>query len=179
MKFNADYSLPIFKYHPEPIKTGAFKTDKIVICECCGKKTAVYYSAPFFAIEEIEFLCPECIKTGKANAKFDGTFQDDCACDEVGDKEKLNELCTRTPGYCGYQQEYWPAHCDDYCAFIGYVGWDEISQIGIEAEITTDLTEKGYPISTIAEHLKIGGSMQGYLFRCLVCNKYRLHIDCD
>ncbi|MBG2802515.1 CbrC family protein [Proteus sp. WDL240414] len=25
------------KYHPEPIKTGAFITDDTVICDCCGK----------------------------------------------------------------------------------------------------------------------------------------------
>lgn len=33
--------LPFFKYHPEPLKTGAFKTDKTVVCDCCGKETKV------------------------------------------------------------------------------------------------------------------------------------------
>ena len=169
-----------FKYHPEPIKTGAFKTDKAVICECCGKETDIYYSNPFFSVEEVEFLCPECIKSGKASEKFDGAFHDSCSCDEVDDEEKLNELCARTPGYSGWQQEYWPAHCDDFCAFIGYVGWDEIRQMGIEAEIEEDLPANcDYPVSVVKQHLRNNGSMQGYLFRCLVCGKHRLHVDCD
>jgi len=171
-------SLPGFKYHPEPIKTGAFKIGEAVVCECCHKATNVFYSEPFFSVDEIEFLCPDCIKSGRAHEKFDGDFQDSHSCDKVSDKEKLNELCTRTPGYCGWQQEYWPAHCDDFCAFIGYVGWNEIQQMGIEKEIEEDISKNSdYPISAVKQHLMINGSMQGYLFRCLVCSKHRLHID--
>ena len=29
----------------------------------------------------------------------------------VDDPEKLDELIHRTPGYSGWQQEYWRAHC--------------------------------------------------------------------
>ena len=173
-------NLPVFKYHPDPIKTGAFRVDETVTCECCNKDTNIYYSGPFYAEEEIEFLCPDCIKSGKASEMFDGTFQDDASCDEVGDNEKLNELYTRTPGYSGWQQEYWPAHCDDFCAFINYVGWREIEQMGITAEIEEDVSASGaYPISFVKEHLSVNGRLQGYLFRCLSCGKHRLHIDCD
>ena len=173
-------SLPVFKYHPDPIKTGAFQTDKIVTCECCDKETSVYYSGPFYSVDEVECLCPECIKNGKASDKFDGTFQDESSCDGISDNEKLNELCTRTPGYSGWQQEYWLAHCDDFCAFIDYVGWREIEQMGIAIEIEEDILSNGeYPISMVKEHLSVNGRLQGYLFRCLNCNKHRLHIDCD
>jgi len=171
-------NLPMFRYHPEPIKTGAFKTGEVVICDCCGGETNVYYSGPFFSIEEIEFLCPGCIKDGKANTKFDSIFQDYDSCDEVSDIEKQNELCARTPGYNSWQQEYWLAHCNDYCAFIGYVGWNEINQMGIEAEIEKDLSaNNSESISHIRQNLKNNGNMQGYLFRCLVCGTHRLHID--
>ncbi len=40
--------------------------------------------------------------------------------------EMLKELVERTPGYHGWQQEFWLAHCGDLCAFIGYVGWNDI-----------------------------------------------------
>jgi len=173
-------NLPVFKYHPDPIKTGAFQTDEIVTCKCCDKETSVYYTGPFYAVDEIEYLCPECIKNGKASDKFDGSFQDESSCDEVSDNEKLNELCTRTPGYSGWQQEHWPAHCDDFCAFIGYVGWNEIEQLGIATEIEEDISANGeYPISMVKEHLSVSGRLQGYLFCCLNCSKHRLHIDCD
>ena len=36
--------------------------------------------------------------------------------------EMLKELVERTPGYHGWQQEF---DCGD-CAFIGYVGWNDI-----------------------------------------------------
>ena len=173
-------NLPFFKYHPEPIKTGAFAMDEVVVCDCCGDETNVYYGGPFYAIEEIEFLCPFCIKSGKASEKFDGAFQDSGCCDKVSDNEKLEELCTKTPGYRGWQQEVWLAHCDDYCAFVGYVGWDEIVKMGLEAEIELDLAANGYfPISEVRQNLENDGSMQGYLFCCLVCGKHRLHIDLD
>ena len=207
-------NLPAFKYHPDPIKTGAFKSDEIVTCECCDTDTSVYYSGPFYAVEEIEFLCPECIKSGSASKKFEGTFQDESSCDDVGDNEKLNELCTiaksmrnsprpsrkcersyaflatggtdfelfryKTPGYSGWQQKYWPAHCDDFCAFINYVGWNDIEHMGIVREVEEDISTNGeYPISFVKEHLSVNGRLQGYLFRCLSCGKHRLHIDCD
>ena len=57
--------LPFFKYHPNPLKTGAFKTGKNVVCNCCGKETDVYYTRPFYSVENIEYLCPECIVNGE------------------------------------------------------------------------------------------------------------------
>lgn len=173
--------VPNFKYHPEPLKTGAFKNDKTVTCECCKKLTDTYYTSPFHSKKMIKFLCPRCISSGLAAKKFDGDFQDSASCEEVNDKEKLNELCCRTPGYIGWQQGYWLAHCNDFCAFVGYVGWNELKQMGIENEIEKDLeyNSHGYDIDDIKECLLNEGFMQGYLFRCLHCGKYRLYVDCN
>ncbi|EFC7612994.1 hypothetical protein CSE53_003500, partial [Escherichia albertii] len=43
--------LPIFKYHPQPLETGAFKQDKTVECDCCEQETSVYYSSPFYCVD--------------------------------------------------------------------------------------------------------------------------------
>jgi len=173
----------VFKYHPDPIKTGAFKTDKSVICYCCEKETDTYYSRPFYSRNKGEYLCPECIKSGKASEKYNGEFQDSTSIEGFSpdpnepstftNEEAIEEVCSRTPGYRGWQQEVWLTHCNDCCAFISYVGWNEIKQMGIEDEVINDLSD--YPISP--EHIVNGGDMQGYLFQCLVCGKYRLHID--
>ncbi|WP_458787851.1 CbrC family protein, partial [Vallitalea sediminicola] len=80
---------------------------------------SIYNVGPFYAIEEVENICPWCIKNGKASEKYDGMFQDDQSCDKVNKEEYLDELVHRTPGYCGWQQEYWLSHCGDFCAFIG------------------------------------------------------------
>ena len=61
-------------------------------CECCGRETEIWYESPFFSVEEVECLCPECIANGSASEKFDGQFQDDCSVDEVSDEDKLDEL---------------------------------------------------------------------------------------
>ena len=133
--------LPQFKYHPKPLETGAFEQDKTVECDCCEQQTSVYYSGPFYCVDEVEHLCPWCIADGSAAEKFAGSFQDDASIEGVefeydeedefaGIKntypdEMLKELVERTPGYHGWQQEFWLAHCGDFCAFIGYVGWNE------------------------------------------------------
>ena len=57
--------LPTFRYHPNPLETGAFEESVDgVTCDCCGQTTHVFYTAPFFAVENIECLCPECIASG-------------------------------------------------------------------------------------------------------------------
>lgn len=171
--------VPIFKYHLNPIKTGAFKTDKTVICDCCKKETDIYYEGPFYSVSDVEYLCPECIASGKAAGKFEGEFQDAASIDSVTDNEKIDELIHRTPGYCGWQQEYWIAHCNDFCAFKGYVLWNDIVKMGLEKEIEETYREdiNGIDFNTVKECLN--GAMQGYLFQCLKCKKHFLYIDCD
>lgn len=67
--------LPLFKYHPKPLETGAFEQDKTVECDCCEQQTSVYYSGPFYCVDEVEHLCPWCIANGSAAEKFAGSFQ--------------------------------------------------------------------------------------------------------
>lgn len=172
-------NIPKFKYHPNPIETEIFKTDKNVNCECCNKETEIYYDGPFYSVTDVNYICPSCIATGKAAEKFNGEFQDPALVDEIHDKEKLEELIYRTPGYVGWQQEYWIAHCNDFCAFMGYVCWKDILKMGLEQEIEETYREdlNGIDIETVKQCLN--GSMQGYLFQCLNCNKHFLYIDCN
>lgn len=172
--------IPFFKYHPNPIETGAFKTDETVVCDCCKKETDCYYDGPFYAVNEVEYLCPDCIASGNAAQRFDGEFQDSESIDEVSDIEKMNELIHKTPGYCGWQQEYWLAHCDDFCAFIGYVSWADIIRLGLEKEISEtyreDITD--IDLETVKQSLN-DSAAQGYLFQCLTCKKHFLYVDFD
>ena len=174
--------LPTFKYHPDPMKTGAFKQGATSKCNCCDKETDIWYQNPFYTeYDSVNCICPECISNGSAAIKFNGEFQDACNVDEVSDPAKLDELVHRTPGYCGWQQEYWFAHCDDYCAFMGYVGWDDLVKMGIDKEIEENYNQdvNGFALSDVKECMINNGSMQGYLFRCLHCGKYMIYVDCD
>ena len=83
--------LPFFKYHPDPLKTGSFQElDEPAVCPCCGEKTPVIYTGPFYAIDEVDGLCPSCIASGAAAEKFDGAFQDSESTDEVDDPDQLD-----------------------------------------------------------------------------------------
>ena len=175
-------NIPKFKYHPDPIATGAFQQGEERVCDCCSKKTNIWYELPFYTSEDdIECICPTCISTGEAAEKFNGEFQDSANVDVVSDSSKLDELTLRTPGYCGWQQEYWIAHCDDYCAFIGYVGWEDLVEMGIDAQIEKNYDKdlNGFDIEDVKECMCNEGSMQGYLFRCLHCGEHFLYVDCD
>lgn len=174
-------AIPSFRYYPDPLRWGDLRNDMTVRCDCCGKKTAVFYDGPFYGAEEIEFLCPRCIASGKAAKKFDGEFIDVESCDMVSNVAKTIELATRTPSYRGWQQECWLACCDDYCAFEGYVTWADIEQMGLADEIRSNWRDDlcMTDADTAAHALTGSGSMRGYLFRCLHCGKHYLYIDAD
>ena len=172
--------LPFFKYHPNPLATGAFtQAQYAVVCDCCGCSTHIYYDGPFYAIDDINYLCPKCIASGAAAKKFDGDFQDDgCLEPKVLDAEKVDELIHRTPGYSGWQQEYWRSHCGDFCAFIGYVGAAELKALGVLDEVLDDPQWSEEEKDLIKTSVN-GGSLQCYLFKCLHCGKHMVWMDCD
>ncbi|MBQ3937125.1 MAG: CbrC family protein [Ruminococcus sp.] len=173
--------IPEFKYHPDPLGTGAFQQGEARRCDCCGKQTEIWYEQPFYCEQDVECLCPQCIADGSAAERFGGEFQDSASVGEVSDDAKLDELIHRTPGYIGWQQEYWYAHCDDFCEFVGYVGWKELAEMGIDGEIeqSYDKDINMFDLEDVKNDMADGGGMQGYLFRCLHCGRHFLYVDCD
>ena len=152
-------ALPRFRYHPNPFKTGVFKDDASVVCECC----------------------PHCIASGAAAAKFDASFIQDAdplppgAADAQG---KTEELFKRTPGYFSWQGERWLVCCDDYCEFLGDVGTKELQEMGIAEEVFAQYALRGeFAVEDVQSYLIAGGDMAGYLFRCTRCGKYKIQVD--
>ena len=172
--------LPAFKYHPDPVKTGSIE-HKETDCPVCGQKRAYVYVGPFYSIEDVEGICPWCIADGSAARKHEGEFQDSASIESPVEEKFMDELVHRTPGYMGWQQERWLVHCDEPCIFIGYVGWKEIQETGID--VTEDLEKQAeeYSLSVqeFCDSLVNKGLLQGYLFKCVRCGKYRLTADSD
>ena len=98
--------------------------------------------------------------------------------DGVDDPEKLDELIHRTPGYSGWQQEYWRAHCGDYCAYLGHVGARELRALGVLEEVLDDPMWDDEQKEMIRESVN-GGHLQCYLFQCLHCGKHLVWMDFD
>jgi uncharacterized protein len=170
--------LPKFKYNPNPFQLNVIKEEK-TLCPVCKKYRDFSYVGPFYSIEEVEGICPWCIHDGSAAKMFDGEFQDVESCDDVEKEEYIDELIYRTPGYSGWQQEYWLSHCEDFCAIKNYVGWDEIKNLVDELSDDIQRICNNFQITEeiFKNSLVNGGDHQGYLFQCIKCGKHRLHSD--
>ncbi|EMG31409.1 CbrC family protein [Campylobacter showae] len=174
-------SLPHFHYHPDPFKTGVFKDDASVVCECCEQTTDVYYCGSVYSVEDVNYLCPHCIASGAAAAKFDARFIQDAdhlppSTSDV--QAKTEELFKRTPGYFSWQGEHWLTCCDDYCEFLGDVGTKGLQDLGIAEKVLADYAlREEFAVEDVRDYLVAGGDMAGYLFRCTHCGKYKIYVD--
>ena len=45
-----------------------------VVCDCCGKTTHIFYTAPFFSVENIAYLCPACIARWRGRPEISWQF---------------------------------------------------------------------------------------------------------
>ncbi|WP_285396699.1 CbrC family protein [Lysinibacillus sp. fls2-241-R2A-57] len=167
--------IPTFKYLPDPLKSKIFEAEEVVTCDCCEQEVDVYYTGGIYAIEEVDYLCPTCIHSGAAAKKYDGSFQQYLINNEnVVNSDFTEEVMCRTPGYVSWQGNNWMAHCSDYCAFIGYVGWSELVELGITEQFEN---YTGFSNEELSESLVNNGHHQGYLFQCLQCDRYVLYSD--
>ena len=171
-------SLPHFIYHPDPLATGAFVEGEAKLCPSCGKESNIYYNLMPYCIDNIKNLCPFCIANGLAAKKFDAEFVQDAEGQGELDPEKDHLLFCQTPGYFSWQGEYWLSCCQDYCAYLGTVGTRELKAMGIAEQVLADYEESG-GYQDIEEYLVKDGSLCGYLFRCLHCQKYQIWVDAD
>ena len=176
--------LPSFRYPPDPVSTGAIE-QRAVRCRCCGQDRGWVYAVAPYAVEDLrDALCPWCVADGSAAATFDAAFTD------LGDEgpdglpvQVLEEVTRRTPGFSAWQHERWLFHCDDAAAFLGAVGWDELSAHP-EAVAAVLLQVAGSGIAgedaeAFVGSLDVDGASTAYLFRCLHCGAHLAYADAD
>ena len=171
-------TLPHFPYHPDPLATGSLVEGEAKVCPSCGKESNIYYDLMPYCIDNIKNLCPFCIANGLAAEKFDAEFFQDAEGQGELDPEKDQLLFCQTPGYSSWQGENWLSCCQDYCAYLGTVGTRELKAMGIAEQVLADYEERG-EYQDIEEYLVKDGSLCGYLFRCLHCQKYQIGVDAD
>ncbi|MFT5137179.1 MAG: hypothetical protein ACI8XV_002216 [Arenicella sp.] len=163
--------LPKFKYHPDPISTGAIKSSDEA-CECCGKTRGFIYTSTIYAEDEIEILCPWCIADGSAAKKYDGMFSDDYPLQQSGvPDDVISEVCERTPGYISWQQEEWQSHCGTACEFHGDTEKSELEALAgdsLEIFLKKEMI-KSDVWENILENYEKGGNPAVYKFKCNKC----------
>jgi uncharacterized protein len=140
--------LPVFRYHPDPIRTGSIAPSGKECC-CCGQSRGYIYTLAPYTEEDIEeeSICPWCIADGSAHKKLGAEFIDSQGIPDEVPEKVVEELVERTPGYASWQGEEWRACCDDAAAFLGPEG------DGGAAGRTT------------------------YVFECLHCRQRLFHVD--
>lgn len=182
-------SLPVFKYHPDPIDTGSIEAREVE-CVCCGEVREYTYVGPVYAIADLDgAVCPWCISNGLAHQKYGADFTDIAA---VGDYDYLSqkavrqqvkeEIAYRTPGFNGWQPERWLVHCDDACAFLGPAGRQEIESLESQQlldSLRKDMEMNEQDFQQYFDALDKHRSPTAYVFRCLHCGQYLGYSDCD
>jgi len=173
--------LPEFKYLLDSSKS--FKLNKdYAICECCGNVSKYIYNGMIWAEEDVEILCPECIKSGKASKIYDGEFN--IVYNEDLDKKKIQEVTKRTPSINTWQDFEWIDCCNDLCQLYGILKWDEVVSMGIEKEIleaihnNEDFFEMGIELDEL-KSLTNDESINLIVFKCFHCNKFYVIFDFD
>ena len=181
-------SIPEFTYHPDPVATGSVEADDGP-CAVCGVAAGFRYLGPIYG-KQADVLCLRCMHSGRAaealgiSPEHPAMFTDidhDGSWFEVP-AETVEEILHRTPGFRGWQQERWLAHCDDACTFLGLAGWNELQEAGDEAitAIREEMAAYGWTPQQADEYLRslnTRGASTAYLFRCRACERYRAYSD--
>ena len=174
-------SLPTFRYHPEPLASGAVEPSNIE-CVCCNRKRGFIYVGPVYAERDLnDLLCPWCISDGSAAHQFDAGFADDRPLRKSNLAEHIiEEVNRRTPAFNAWQQEQWYAHCSDACAFHGDASVEEIANASEATKAAWreefSLTEEDW--SLITKDYLPHGYQAFYKFVCLHCGVVLLGWDC-
>ncbi len=177
-------TLPVFKYHPDPVATGSVE-ESDTPCRGCDRTRGYIYTGPVYS-EKFDDLsgaiCPWCIADGTAAKRFEASFGDTGTVDGIS-AEAREEIGSRTPSFTAWQQDRWLACCGDGAAFLGPAGSKELKRQFREASdavrdcIEEDFDLEDEDLDEFFKGLSKDGDATAYVFRCLHCQKYLAFVD--
>ncbi|MEH6459938.1 CbrC family protein [Chitinimonas sp. JJ19] len=173
--------LPSFRYHPNPIDTGAV-VESDGTCQCCGQDRGFMYTGSIYSTADLDDICPWCIADGSASAKFDASFADDYPLIAAGiQMHVVEEVACRTPGYVSWQQDSWLVHCGDACEYHGDASREDICNV---SENTKAAWMAEYKLDDedwhqITDSYTPGGDPAIYKFVCRHCRQILFGWDCS
>jgi len=183
MKSQRTPNLPVFRYHPDPIRSGSV-IESSVRCRSCRTTRGFIYTGPVYAERELgDVLCPWCIADGSAHEKFDATFVDSEAFAEDAPETAITEITERTPGFSAWQEEKWPSCCGESAAFLTPAGINEIREQYPRLEgalmmfIVHQLGISGGAARQTLEALRRNQSPTAFVFKCLHCDGFPVYVD--
>jgi uncharacterized protein CbrC (UPF0167 family) len=173
-------TLPAFKYHPAPLKTGVVKPSA-ALCAACGAARGFIYVGPVYGANQLrEQFCPWCIADGSAAERFSVEFTDDHSLRRAHiEADIVAEVSKRTPGFVSWQGEDWQSHCGDACAFLGDLPSSDLRRLSSEARVQLDHGESDDQWEAFLDAYVPGGDPAIYWFMCRHCGKELLAMDCS
>jgi len=191
-----------FRYFRLPHQFSTY-TDEPQVCAICERERPGY-EGPFYAEDEIEFVCEECLAAGKL-ASLDATTNSgdlealleqieaahpeyDEAQAQAAAEPLRAELEQRTPHLVTWQDLLWPAHCGDFCAFIKEAGQPDLLPLAPDGDLSVlfpdeepdDLDEWLADVRPDSPRDNSNAYPMGvYLFQCLHCGQYVVLWDMD
>ena len=171
--------LPVFQYHPDPIRTGALK-NSCAVCECCGEARGFVYTSRIHSRKKVNSLCPWCIADGSAARRLDGLFVDPCPLTKAGvAKHIVDEVSRRTPGFNSWQQEEWLSCCKDACEFHGDLPEPELKVMCVETFTRAfhGCRPADSEFEDFKKHYRPGGNPAIYKWVCRHCRSVQYYAD--
>lgn len=161
---------PKFKYveNSEEVLKYSKKGKK---CECCGE-TSNFYTDFIYAEEDVSCICHECIQSGLACEKYDGSFNE---ANQIDNVDAYDEVVYKTPVIPTYQEFIWPDCCNDMCKYLRRCTQDDFKN----NKIMQDLEQTYQDEYVSLEELKTFPEENILLFQCLHCGKYFVILDLD
>jgi uncharacterized protein CbrC (UPF0167 family) len=176
---------PTFRYHPDPVGTGAVEASEEA-CIRCGEARGYVYAGSAFSgaaepsddvevaevADDPEPLCPWCIADGSAAAEYGCEFTDAAPLADAELSPAIIETVTkRTPGYISWQENEWRSCCDDACAYMGDASKDEVAALEGEEleELLEELEWEGEEWLAFVAQYEPGGHLSVHKFQCLHC----------
>lgn len=176
--------LPTFRFHPDPVQSGAVEASSDV-CGACGKARGFVYTGPCYVEDDFDAaLCPWCIADGRAFDRFGVTFAE-VAPKPGFDLRLAEEIEERTPGLTTFNPIDWPVCCQTPMAYLEPAGHAELLARHADLAATLPATlaaAHGLPPGPAQElfaSLQRDHAPCAHVFRCLRCATRRAVIDFD
>lgn len=136
-----------YKYFKYPKRYAVF-TEANATCEICGTVTQCLDASAFYAEQELEAICENCVSTGRLEEI--NAFTNDGDVEQLFDqllelypntekeqllqeaKAKTNELEMQTPPIVSWQDWKFPALDGDYCQFIGFASQQDFNALATD-----------------------------------------------
>lgn len=178
-------TLPSFKYHPDPVRTGSVQVDPETECLSCEQIRGYIYVGPVYSTQETDLdeqLCPWCVADGTAAEKFHASFNDAAVMNGVT-PEVMEEVGKRTPGFVAWQESQWLTCCKDAAAFLGLAGAEELRRNfpqairPVKEYLRNQYDLDGSDLTDFFDTLDKDDQPTAYIFKCLHCGAFLAYVD--